>query len=323
MSIAEDNDVKYHTETKELDVKSITKNDWNPNFVTTQMMQAIKDDIQKHGFIGSIVVQKEHSSGMKNVIINGEHRFDALTQLGATKIPSIVLDVDDKTAMLLTLRLNREHGELMPDRVHELLTQLDNSGDASYLAALSAIPEEEIRMIMNLEIAKEQPVRQLLQQEQQLNPQPIPRQEQRPNTIKLSWNEINIAINNILQTIKNRSLSFDGVIGITKGGVIPATLIAEKLNLDVYLWHFKAKELQYDYADTLNLLHKPLIVDDILDSGATFQSVSDRMGILETKKEWYYATVSIKKAQLPISNQVIYSAIIPDSKWVIFPWEEF
>lgn len=129
-----------------LDICKINLNNWNPNFVNGHINSAIKDDINQNGFIDPIVVQKHNKKLKKDyVIINGEHRFNIMKNRGAKEISAIVLDVDDKKAKALTIRLNREHGEFFPDKMKLLLKDLSPKMDFSELKGLTFLDQDEIK----------------------------------------------------------------------------------------------------------------------------------------------------------------------------------
>jgi hypothetical protein len=60
------------------------------------------------------------------------------------KISAIVLDVDDRKAKALTIRLNREHGELFPDKMSLILRDLSPKLDFKQLKEITFLDEDEI-----------------------------------------------------------------------------------------------------------------------------------------------------------------------------------
>lgn len=81
----------------------------------------IAGSIKRFGFYGSVVVQQ---SRMR--IIAGEHRWRGARKAGLKKVPAVVLDVDDDTALRLLLADNRlaEHGSYEDAKLAELLQNL-------------------------------------------------------------------------------------------------------------------------------------------------------------------------------------------------------
>ena len=63
---------------------------------------AIHESIKRHGFFGTIIVQK--STGY---VLAGNHRVIALRQDGKRKVPAMIVDCDDETAVSILLSDNR------------------------------------------------------------------------------------------------------------------------------------------------------------------------------------------------------------------------
>ena len=167
-----DNDkiIKLHSQAEIVPFDLINLNDWNPNFVSKTIQNAIKDDIRKNGFLEVIVLQRKNKKMNKEfVIINGEHRFLALKELAKDEgyklywkdpdsfqwkevdgIPSTIIDVNDKTAKALTIRLNREHGDLMPDKVGKILKDISPTVDIEYINDMVYLPETEILVLTDM-----------------------------------------------------------------------------------------------------------------------------------------------------------------------------
>ena len=87
-----------------------------------------------------------------------------------------------------------------------------------------------------------------------------------------SWDHIDIACTDIYKDIVSDSFKPDLIIGLTRGGLIPATILSHKFDvpmdtLRISLRDHKSSEESYkDYSlPDKNIL----IVDDINDSGAT------------------------------------------------------
>jgi ParB-like chromosome segregation protein Spo0J len=140
-----------HYETQKIPVNKVNLNNWNPNFVPTDIIDAIRDDIIQNGFIGHIVVQKHNKKLNKdNVIINGEHRYKVFKELRGKEIPSIVLDIDDTRAMALTIRLNREHGELLPNKIGEVLREISPIKNLQLLQDLTHIEQPDLAVLMDI-----------------------------------------------------------------------------------------------------------------------------------------------------------------------------
>lgn len=151
--------IKVYNSLQKIPLKDINLNNWNPNFCTDSIRKAIEDDIKKNGFVDPIILQKRNKKMKKDfVIINGEHRFQifkSLVESNETKpdnpaIPSTVIDCNDKTAMALTIRLNREHGELMPDKVGKIALELSPNRNIEYLQDMLFLDPDELFLLTDI-----------------------------------------------------------------------------------------------------------------------------------------------------------------------------
>lgn len=170
--------IKVYSEIQMIPITKVTLNYWNPNFCPTSIEKAIEDDIRKNGFLDPIIVQKHNTKmNMDYVIINGEHRFKILTKLITagvehispdTSIPATIIDCDDSTAMALTVRLNREHGELVPNKVGKIINELSPSQNVEYLQDLLFLEPQELVLLAKLtaDNTKEELEREQQQQSQ-------------------------------------------------------------------------------------------------------------------------------------------------------------
>ncbi len=84
------------------DIKSDGK---NPNRMQSKQFEALKQSIEKYGFLVPIVITKDH------VLADGEHRFRAYKELGKTEIPAVVINGSDIDRRVLRQILNKIKGE--------------------------------------------------------------------------------------------------------------------------------------------------------------------------------------------------------------------
>lgn len=145
--------LKIYDQIEKVSIDKINPNDWNPNFENTRMYERVKDDLKKHGFIDPIIVQKHNERLNKDyVIINGEHRYKAFRDLKQAEAPCVIVDCDDKKAKVLTLRLNIEHGELMPNKIQAILVELSPVGDMKALNEITGIPQNDLKILSEIEV---------------------------------------------------------------------------------------------------------------------------------------------------------------------------
>jgi hypoxanthine phosphoribosyltransferase len=125
-------------------------------------------------------------------------------------------------------------------------------------------------------------------------------------------------------------VTYDVMLVITRGGMVPACIISERLNLRnimVAAVFFYTKEeqtlerpifLQFP-ADPLLIGKRVLIVDDVWDSGRTIMAVQERVeaagGIPET------AVLHYKPAKSRYSDRKPDYFVDETDVWIVYPWD--
>jgi|TARA_Y100000114_G_scaffold52859_1_gene48245 ParB-like chromosome segregation protein Spo0J len=90
--------------------KDLNPNDYNPNRVLTDEFKLLALNIVRFGWIQPILINKN------NIIIDGFHRWKLsidskeLYKKYSGRVPCVVMDISDREAMLLTIRMNRAKG---------------------------------------------------------------------------------------------------------------------------------------------------------------------------------------------------------------------
>lgn len=112
-----------------VDPKALTVPEWRATYTLRPEMLVISASLSQFGFIEPIHAQK--STG---VIINGSERYLLATNIPAIldhtdgKIPVVFHDVDAIDAMMLHIRLNRGHSNLIAAKTSELIRTAKRSG---------------------------------------------------------------------------------------------------------------------------------------------------------------------------------------------------
>jgi len=111
--------------------------------------------------------------------------------------------------------------------------------------------------------------------------------------LKIRWNEVYALCEALSSRLDERGIK--KVYGIPRGGIVPATIIAEKLEAKV----------------TDNLNEADLIVDDLIDSGSTYERYKRNdtpFAVLYGNKNFLFPGT-------------IYSGAAKPDAWLEFPWE--
>ena len=124
-----------------LRVAELNPSAYNPRKITPEKFEALKESIRAHGFVEGLVVQKK---GLK--VIGGHQRLRACKELCVEEakpvpdLPCTVIDVDDKTAKKLNIKLNKVQGEFEARMLGELLVSI-------YDAPELALPTEDFALL--------------------------------------------------------------------------------------------------------------------------------------------------------------------------------
>jgi hypoxanthine phosphoribosyltransferase len=114
--------------------------------------------------------------------------------------------------------------------------------------------------------------------------------------IYLDWQYIDDAITNLAHQIKSSELNIEYILGMPRGGLIPAVMLSHKLNIPLF-------------RPGMVLNNKVLIVDDICDSGLTLQ----KYNVITTAVIHYKQSAKIEPN--------FYYSLTPEDKWIVYPWE--
>jgi hypoxanthine phosphoribosyltransferase len=127
--------------------------------------------------------------------------------------------------------------------------------------------------------------------------------------IFLDWDTYINYINVLSNLIKKSKIKFDFIYGISRGGLIPATILSHKLNIEL---------IDFSYLNTSWISHKKLLIcDDLIDTGET------------VKRYLNFDTIQASKlVKVATIYKQSFSPVIPDyyvattENWIVFPYEK-
>jgi uncharacterized protein len=127
-----------------------------------------------------------------------------------------------------------------------------------------------------------------------------------------SWFEIQYLVKEIARKVGEKK--YDCILGISNGGIIPAKLLAEELQIDaIRLIPVRKKNVVTSELPLLDKRKRYLVVDDIYDTGATY----GRIAVLMAGYRCDYAFCMSRYEQ----NVGVYGRILNHNRWIVFPWE--
>lgn len=121
----------------------------------------------------------------------------------------------------------------------------------------------------------------------------------------LTWSDIEADVKTLAKKIKSTNIRFDKILTVSRGGLIPARLLADQFNVKNIL------------VDKNKIPSKTLFVDDIYDSGKTFRKI---IAQVEFPDNFIYATLMARrKTRYP--KQLVYARKTRGMEYIVFPWE--
>ncbi|MDR1693603.1 MAG: xanthine phosphoribosyltransferase [Lactobacillaceae bacterium] len=138
--------------------------------------------------------------------------------------------------------------------------------------------------------------------------------------IYISWEEFHKDTKSLCEKIK-ASGSYDKIIAVSRGGLVPAGIVSyelglrnvETVNVRSYDDGKEGRNDEVIYTSNVGEVNeKTLVIDDLSDTGNTFRLLK---GLFPQAK---FITVYAKPEG--VSEPDIFEKKLPD-KWIVFPWD--
>lgn len=146
-------------------------------------------------------------------------------------------------------------------------------------------------------------------------------EERYRKTYRISWDQLHRDCKALAWRLMDHG-DFDWIIGIARGGLIPAAIIARELDIHLvdticvssYTVKSQGQISVLKDIDTLNSeKRKWLIIDDLVDTGKTAKVVRKMM------PDAHFATVYAKPEGRPFVDT--YITEVSQDTWILFPWD--
>lgn len=135
----------------QIDIKKVNPNAYNPNVMSEEMLNKLREEIRSKGMCAPILVRPLGGDGDYE-IVDGYHRWTVCQELGFTTVPCVVKEYDDKEAKIKTLQMNYMRGEAAPLKLAMLLHDLNREITLDDLSG--RLPYDEGRIQDSLELLK-------------------------------------------------------------------------------------------------------------------------------------------------------------------------
>jgi len=125
-------------------------------------------------------------------------------------------------------------------------------------------------------------------------------------TQDVSWADIESLIEKLSENILKLSRNFSSITTLSRGGLVPSRLLADSLGI---------KKI---FVDQNTVSSNSLFVDDIFDSGKTFDNV---FSCVDDQSKFIFTTLFARRGtQYP--EQLIYGEKTFDNSYIVFPWDK-
>lgn len=138
----------------------------------------------------------------------------------------------------------------------------------------------------------------------------------------LSYEYISFIVDLLAQRV---NINCDQIIGVGRGGLIPATMLAYKINKKVSSFGIstfsgsKRDDAFFIYQEpSIEEGCKYLVIDDICDSGNTFNIFKNKYK--NSGANFEYASLFVKDSSSKYVDH--YGMSVSNDTWVSFPWDE-
>ena len=118
----------------ELPIEVLKEATWNVNQIDEAMMQRLRSSIGKYGLVQNLVV-RQFADGYE--VLSGNQRLKLLREFKVTKVPCVIVNLDDAHARLLAQALNHIHGDDDLGLRAELIREV-----------MQVLPEDEVLAVL-------------------------------------------------------------------------------------------------------------------------------------------------------------------------------
>lgn len=144
-------------EEKDVPLKSLKPNKWNPNHMTPEQKASLRYGLETDGWLRSqklLVWGSDENGEVKNIIIDGEHRWREAKAMGIfDNVPAVFLHgITESAAKKLTVKIGKKRGEFNPAELSDLIREVyDGIDTATYALDLGFETPDIDKMLKDLE----------------------------------------------------------------------------------------------------------------------------------------------------------------------------
>ncbi len=122
----------------------------------------------------------------------------------------------------------------------------------------------------------------------------------------VDWPEIESIVKKLSNKISKLPKTFTSITTVSRGGLIPARLIADQLDIEKI------------FVDKRKIDSNSLFVDDIFDTGETFDEIIKRVDV---PSKLVFVTLFARRGK-KYPKQLVYGKKTNNNAYVVFPWDK-
>ena len=139
-------------------------------------------------------------------------------------------------------------------------------------------------------------------------------------TFEVTWEELHRISKTLAERLPQKP-AFKGIIAITRGGLVPAAIVARELDIRLMETACIASYEKKNRSKVTILKQAPeadkgegwLVVDDLVDTGETARAIRSIL------PKAHIATAYAKPAGMPLVDTFITE--VSQDTWILFPWD--
>ncbi len=128
----------------------------------------------------------------------------------------------------------------------------------------------------------------------------------KPDSQNVTWSDIERLTELLSKKILALSKDFSSISTISRGGLVPARLLADHMGLDTIL------------VDKNKIPFDSVFVDDIYDSGNTFKKIIPKV---TDPSNFVYATLFARRGK-KYPKQLVYAQKTNGNEYIVYPWDK-
>jgi hypoxanthine phosphoribosyltransferase len=123
---------------------------------------------------------------------------------------------------------------------------------------------------------------------------------------KIGWHEIEKLIKILSQKIGSLNGNFSSISTISRGGLIPARLLADHLGIEII------------FVDKNKIPSDSIFIDDIYDSGNTFKKIISKA---EDPSKLVFVTLFARRGK-KYPKQLLFAKKTIGMEYIVYPWDK-